>query len=157
MRLCGHSFANKKGRRLTPLFCSAYLFAATVASAAADARKDENEPNKVATVASAHVVAATASVEQKQKQDEVARICASASVCTTVCKESVHFMYLLYFWISPTLPYATVKNYVPVHFARIIKIYFFCGIPQTNDRSGRRDFLCAVRSRALFVFLQIGC
>lgn len=65
------------------------LFATATTATATDARENEDEPHKVATIASAKARSATAVVEQEHKQDNVAWI-AATSVCTTVCKESVH-------------------------------------------------------------------
>lgn len=96
--------------RALPLPQQRFLLAATITSTAAKAGKDEDEPHKVTTVAGVHA-AATARVEQHQKQHNVASV-ATASVCT-VCKESVHAMYPLFrFRIAPTLPYAFLKNCV---------------------------------------------
>lgn len=81
------------------------LFAATAAAraATANAGKDENQPHNVATIASAHRAAAV--VQEHQEQNNVATI-AAASVCT-VCKESVHFMYLL---LYSDCSYITLRN-----------------------------------------------
>ena len=68
------------------------LAAAAAVPTAANAGEDENEPYKVATIASAHRCT-TAVVEKHQEQNDIATI-AAASVCT-VCKKSVHVMYLL--------------------------------------------------------------
>ena len=83
------------------------LFAATAAAraATANAGKDENQPYDVARIASAHRAAATAVVQEHQEQNNVATITA-ASVCT-VCKESVHFMYLL---LYSDCSYITLRN-----------------------------------------------
>ena len=83
------------------------LFAATAAAraATANAGKDENQPYDVARIASAHRAAATAVVEEHQEQNDITAI-AAASVCT-VCKESVHFMYLL---LYSDCSYITLRN-----------------------------------------------
>lgn len=104
--------------------CALALFAATTATTATatDARENEDEPHKVATIASAKTCSTTAVVEQEHKQDDIAWI-AATSVCTTVCKESVHVMYLLFSWIAPTSPYASFENCVTVHLFNFFKIY----------------------------------
>ncbi len=81
------------------------LFAATAAAraATANAGKDENQPHNVARITSAHRAAAV--VQEHQEQNNVATI-AAASVCT-VCKESVHFMYLL---LYSDCSYITLRN-----------------------------------------------
>lgn len=86
--------------------CRPRLLAATAAvTSAANAGEDEDEPHDVATAQSAHIAAATAAVEKHQEQNDVARV-AAASVCT-VCKDSVHVMYLLE---DSDCSYITLRN-----------------------------------------------
>lgn len=80
------------------------LAAAAAVPTAANAGEDENEPYKVATIASAHR-RTTAVVEKHQEQNDIATI-AAASVCT-VCKKSVHVMYLLK---DSDCSYITLRN-----------------------------------------------
>lgn len=71
------------------------LFAGATTATAAQAGKDENKPDNITAAAAVHYATAhtAEAVEQKHKQYNIAAI-ASASVCT-VCKETVHNMYLL--------------------------------------------------------------